>query len=389
MMLNLVARLGSPMLSVALLLAAVDRFDSYGLAGVILTAHAFAIAAATPAAGRLVDKYGARRVIAGGVAANTVAYTGVLLAFASSSPVALIGAVVVFGATTPPVGPVTRGVLPRLVGGDTLVAAYALDSAINEVAFVVGPLLVAAMTTAVSAHTVVILAGALMLVAPALLVLLPDIGRLGVASAPTPSRSRLDRIFGPLTHRPALILLFLAAFGTFGFGALRIATAAAAATSGYVSAAGVLMGLLSAGAFLGALGYGGLTRRFTGRRLLVLLSAAEAVAMLAGFLTTELVGLSLAVVTIGLLGGARDSAIPALLAGDVSPGYRTEVFGWLTTFMWLGYGLGTSAAGAVTGPAGDGGPALCLAAAVSVAACVLALAVGPAVPGSSIHLSRQ
>jgi MFS family permease len=381
MMLDLVAKLSSPMVSVALLLAAVERFGSYGVAGAVLSAHAFAVAAGVPVGGRLVDRYGPRRVMTGYVAAHAVAYTGVLLAFSSSSPTVLVGAVVVLGATTPPAGPLIRGALPRVVDQELLSAAYALDSAINETAFILGPLLVAALMTAMPAHTVVILAGALMLVAPVLLVLVPKVGRAAPAfSDSPPARSRAHRLLGPLAHRPTLILLLLAAFGTFAFGALRIATAASATALGVASAAGVLMGLLSVGALLGALGYGARTWQGPGRLLLVVISAAEAAAMLTGLLTTEFIGLSIAIVVIGFLGGARDSVIPTLLADSTPASHRTEIFAWLNTFMWVGYGVGTSVTGALTGPASDGSPALGVAAAVAALGAVLALTVRSSAP---------
>jgi MFS family permease len=62
----------------------------------------------------------------------------------------------------------------------------------------------------------------------------------------------------------------------------------------------------------------------------------------------------------------------ALLAEQVPSAYRTEVFAWLNTFMWAGYGAGTAVAGSLTGPDDSGAAAFTTAAAVALVAAILA-----------------
>lgn len=135
-----------------------------------------------------------------------------------------------------------------------------------------------------------------------------------------------------------LVLVTLAACGTFGFGALRIATAASATH-------------------------------------LVLVSSIEVVTMLVGAGLDTLVGLAVIIVAIGMLGGVRDTIIATLTAETTSSDHHTEGFAWLTTFMWAGYGAGTAVGGALTGSAEDGDAALAAAAAIAALGAALALTI--------------
>ncbi|MFC7589373.1 hypothetical protein ACFQYP_41090 [Nonomuraea antimicrobica] len=225
----------------------------------------------------------------------------------------MIGAAVLLGATTPPAASIIRSAWPRLVPEAALPAAYAVDNAVNELMFIVGPLLVPVMILAMTAHDVVAAAGAAVLLGTALLLASPTIRR----AAPAPP-GRL-RPAGPLGHRRTVLLLSIAALGTFTFGCLRVATVASATVFGSAASAGVLMGLLSAGALLGTLGYGARAWPVTGVRLLVLLSLAEAVVLLAGGWAPSFVALAVLIAVVGLATGPRDAVVPTLLADHTPP----------------------------------------------------------------------
>ncbi|GAA3794476.1 MFS transporter [Sphaerisporangium flaviroseum] len=359
---GLIVKLGTPVLSLALLLAAVDRLGSYATAGLVLTGHALALALCAPFGGRIADRYGPRPALTGYLVTHTLAYAFLLLA----PPALMIGAAVLLGATTPPVGPVIRGAWPHLVPTASLPAAYAVDNAVNELSFIAGPLLVPVLSWVIPAQGVVAAAGAAVLLGTALLLTVPAIG----PSAPAPPGK--FRLAGPLTHRRTLLLLTIAAFGTFTFGCLRIATVASATTLGSASFAGVLMSLLSVGALLGTLGYGARAWPIPGGRLLVLLSLAEGAVLLGGGWAPGFLTLAVLITLVGLVTGPRDAVVPTLLAEHATGRYRTEVFAWLNTFMWAGYGLGTALAGRLTGPHDTGSAAFAAAAAAAVAGAILA-----------------
>jgi hypothetical protein len=138
------------------------------------------------------------------------------------------------------------------------------------------------------------------------------------------------------------LLLLLMGLDTFTFGCLEVAAVAAASGQG---SAGVLTSVLALGAAVSGLAYG--ARTWPGRpgtQLLVLTAACAAV--LAGGATTS--GMVLAGVVFGAFGLVNGpvETVKQVLVGEASPAHqRNEVFSWVFSVMWLGFGIGTTVAG--------------------------------------------
>lgn len=80
-----------------------------------------------------------------------------------------------------------------------------------------------------------------------------------------------------------------------------------------------------------------------------------------------------------MIGGPRDTLHQLVLSDVATEGHRTEVFAWMSTFMWAGYGLGTAVAGQLVSLTGGRPHAVFLAAAVAAAvAAATSLLVRPA-----------
>lgn len=371
---DLLIKLGTPVLSVALLLAVIEQ-RSYAAGGLVLAGHALAVAAAAPVGGRLVDRYPPRRVQAGYLALHAISYVlllGMLAADPAAVPtVALVATAVVIGATVPPAGIVIRAAWPRLVPDDLLPTAYAVSTASNELMFIAGPLLVAVLLLVMPATAIVAAAGAAVLLG--VILLLPASPALAGSAGRADARTGLARLLGPLTHPGTLRLLVLAGLGAAAFGCLRIGTAASATALGTPAAAGLLLGLLSAGALAGGLGYGAAARPSHRGRLLVLLCLVDtAILLVAAATAAAPLAILAAVITLsGLVSGPRETLQQTLLARHGSNHSGAEVFAWLNTFMWAGYGLGTTLAGALTPPAGNGTVAFAIAAATALVGAAL------------------
>ena len=358
---SLLTKVAGPILGLGLLLVIVDQRGSYAVAGLALTGHAVALAAAAPIGGGLVDRLGARRVLLGYLGAHLTAYG--LLTFALDAPTTVtVGCAALLGATTPPAGAVVRGTWPCVVPADELPAAYAVETAGNELMFIAGPLLVAALVLVVPPGYAVAAAAIAVTLGTAVLV------TVGTAAARPAGPGAPGRLRDPAT----LTLLGIAALAAAAYGCLQIGIVAASRSAGAPAAAGLLFGLLSAGALAGSLVFG--TRRPARHvHLLALLCLTDAAILLAGAAAPGLVLLGAAVVASGLVSGPRDALQQTLLAA-ATPG-RTATFAWLTTFMWAGYGIGTTVTGALTGPDAGGGPGFVAAAVTAVAAAALVPAV--------------
>ncbi|MGC7102570.1 MFS transporter [Amycolatopsis lurida] len=157
-----------------------------------------------------------------------------------------------------------------------------------------------------------------------------------------------------------------------------------ARAAGKVNASGVLLSILSVGAVVSGLVYGARERTGAPGRQLILFHAASTVLLIGASLATPLWLIGTLLVMVGLVGGPRD-ALHQLVLSDAAPeGHRTEVFAWLSTFMWAGYGFGTALSGQLVAMAG-GQPHTTFILAAVAAGCASALSplVRPGVPATA------
>ncbi|TDC54622.1 MFS transporter [Jiangella ureilytica] len=364
-----IGRLAIAMLALALLLTVLDHEASAGPAGLALGAHALGVAAGGPVMGRVADIIGGRRLLLAGTVVHAAAHTWLLASLVHRAPViVLVAAAAVVGLTTPPAGPVTRALWPRLVPGEHLPTAYAFDSAMNSAMFVAGPLLAGILAAGISPLAAVVVAAAGKIAGDLLLATSPLVG-----TAEPEATARTGSRLGPLAIGRVRVLLGVVALDTFVYGALEIGAAAAAADAAWTA---TLIALLAAGEIAGGLGYG--ARGWRGGRLLHLaalhaVSAGLVLAGLAGWLAGGVVVLAAVFLLLGVASGARDTVTQLVLGETAPPDRRTETFGWLNTFMWTGYGLGTAAAGRLAELGGTASVYLVAAAAAGLGVVVIAL----------------
>jgi MFS family permease len=337
----LLTRVAAPMLALSLLLAVVAATGSYASGGLVLTGYAGALAVFVPIASRLVDRAPARRVLLGWLCGNVVAYPAMIVSLYAKAPVGvLIAVAVLLGATTPPAGPVTRGLWPSLVPAQRLQTAYAFDAVLNESLFVGGPLVVSALLLVAPPSVIVAVVGACVLCGVLLLVNVPSVRDRRPADDPEP-RDYL----GPLAHAQVLILLGIIVCDTFAFGSMMVGVPAAAAHLGSRTLAGVLLSVGSLGAVISGVIYGARPRaKAPGRQLAVFHLAGAILLVLAGQVGVMAL-FALIILGVGLVGGPRDTLHQVVLGEAAPKRYRIEAFAWLGTFMWVGYAGGTAATG--------------------------------------------
>ncbi|SNT64609.1 Predicted arabinose efflux permease, MFS family [Asanoa hainanensis] len=339
-------RIAAPMLTLALFLAVVDAGRSYAVAGLVLTGFAAALALSVPVSARLVDRLAPRRILLGWSAAHLTAYAVLILALATGSSIGvLVTCAVALGASAPPAGPVVRATWPAFVPSHRLQTAFALDGVVNEAMYVTGPLLVSLLLLFVGPIVVVGVAGLVMLVGILLLVRTPSV-------RPRATAERRNYL-GPLSTGQVRLLLVMIVCDAFAFGAVVVAAPAAAAEADSPGAAGLLVGAVSLGTVLSALVYGTRPRATSLGRQLVLFHAVSALVVAGVSLAPTLLVLGLALLAVGLVGGPRDT-LHQLALGEAAPTqYRTEAYAWMGSAMWVGYALGSGAAGQLISLAGD------------------------------------
>lgn len=148
------ARLPMSMMSLGIVLALNHLYDNWTIAGSMSGAYILAVAAVTPFYARMFDRFGQRRVGRAALAVQVVA----MLVFAFSAlarvPIPLLFVLaLVMGATQFSFGALVRTrwtyLLERTGNMDLLNTAYALESAIDEIVFIFGPILAATLATSV------------------------------------------------------------------------------------------------------------------------------------------------------------------------------------------------------------------------------------------------
>ncbi|KAB5606624.1 MFS transporter [Bifidobacterium jacchi] len=151
-----VARLPISMMALGIVLALNHLYDNWTVAGSMSAAYILAVAAVTPLYARLFDRLGQRRVGRVALGVQVVAMLAFAFAALSRVPIPLLFALaIVMGFTQFSFGALVRtrwayalrshaGDDPRLLN-----TAYALEAAIDEIVFIVGPILAAFLATSV------------------------------------------------------------------------------------------------------------------------------------------------------------------------------------------------------------------------------------------------
>jgi predicted MFS family arabinose efflux permease len=241
----LVARLPSAMDTIGIVLLVTGVGRSYGLGGTMSAAYLLAAAALAIPQARLVDRLGQVRVLTVAALVFAVAMTGFVTVMQSRGPLwAAFACVAVAGAAFPQVGSSVRTRWSHvLVERAQIDTAYALESSVDEVVFMTGPILVTVIATAWS--PVAALGTAIVLgTAGTLFFALQG----STAPVPTPRArgTRLERLQMSVMVPVCLVGL---ALGTL-FGAAEVSTVAFASARGLRGYAGLLLALWATGSLI-------------------------------------------------------------------------------------------------------------------------------------------
>jgi MFS family permease len=364
-----VARLSISMRALGAVLMVSELTGSYGLAGAVAAAALLGEAVAAPRLGRLVDRYGQRRALLVSLAVHSAGTLALVISAQLSAPSwVLLATAALSGAAALQVGSLVRARWSALVGGSpALEAAFALESTLDELIFVMGPALVTALALGVAPGAGLL--GALVLTIVGSLAL-----ALQCRTEPTPAGVR-DRSEGSAIGNQGLRVL-VATFVAAGaiFGTLDVAMVAFAEQVGSPGAAGPLLALVAAGSLFAGLTYGTrswrwpLDKRFVASVVVlwggtVPLTLAPSVALMAP--AAALAGVAIA---------------PTLIAGFtlvqrlVASGELTEGLNWTITALGTGAAIGAWTAGLIADSAG--GQAAFLVAVIAGGAAVMVATCG-------------
>src|SRR5215207_10019080 len=325
---GMVARLPAGMIGLALLLLVREQGGSYAAAGAVSGVYFIATAAGAPVSGRLVDRRGQARILFSRALIFPALLACVCVLALVDAPLGLIGAAAAAaGALMPPVGASLRALWPRLFADpDLRAAAYALEASLQEITFIVGPLLALAVAAVVG-----------------------GIGTLLIAvtepvRAWRPDERHAGSALGALESRGVLTLVGLCVCLGTGFGGTEVGFPAFAEHHGGAELGSIPLSLFAAGSLVGGLVAGA---RVTMAPLQLL--RISTVLLMVG-LGLPLLGWSLpSMAVLAFVAGLAIAPVVMSAYGLVDAvaarGTAAEAFSWLTTAVFVGFSAGMALGG--------------------------------------------
>jgi hypothetical protein len=270
----------------------------------------------------------------------------VLAARADAPPIVLIACAVLVGAASVSIGSLVRARWRYVLGtSDRMHTAFALESVVDELIFVIGPVAVTLLATGVDpaagplAVAATALAGSLWLVAQRSTA--PPTDRTAHTAGGSALRIATVRVIG---------LVFLAVGGIFG--SAEVIAVAFTDERGRPAAAGIVLGALALGSMLSGLAYGAMTFRASPSARFVVGVVLLGVGTLPFALVTTVPALTVVMFVAGLAISPMVVSGFGVIDATVPTARLTEGLTWVTTAINLGAAGGAAAAGAAVDAAG-------------------------------------
>jgi MFS family permease len=339
-----VSRFAIAIYPIALVLIISARTGEYGFAGVVSGCYVLGGAIGNPIAGSLVDRLGQHRMLPPFLVAHLLS-AGLLAALiAAAAPLwTLPVPATLMGITLLNVGALIRARWSHTWPGNDAQrsTAYSVESTLDEVIFVLGPLVATVLAT--HANALVSLGLAAALVSGGSLWL----ARQRSTEPPVRTRHPGEQHSFALRNKGMVLITCVMVFMGAVFGSAEVVMVAFCGQHGERASAGWVIACFAGGSAIAGVGYGGrhwkapLLRRFVitatvfGVLPFLYLAASSTVTLA---VCTAVVGLGIAPTLIGGF-GLVDSIVPAQSL--------TEGLTWIGTGLSVGYGFGAAMVGGV------------------------------------------
>lgn len=339
---GLIARLPTPMVGLGIVLMVAALYGSYGMAGRVSAVFVVVQALCSPQLAKLVDRYGQARVMRPSLAVACVGLAGLVVAAVQHAPEpVLYAAAGLAGATIGSLNALVRarwGVV--LEKPSQIHTAYSLESALDELTFICGPIIATFLATSVTPWSA--------LVVPILAILVGGYWLLSQRETEPPATGRPARTASPTEPlvSGALVVLLVIFFATgIMFAGIDVSVVAFTAEQGAPGLAGPVLASLALGSLISALAYGA---RVWSSPLWLRLVIGTAL-LTVGTASFLLVGSIAALALAGFLAGF--AIAPTITNGNsfvqlIVPARRiTEGFTWLAAAIGVGVSVGASLSG--------------------------------------------
>jgi MFS family permease len=233
---GLVGRMPLSMLGIGLVTMISQATGQYGLAGAVSATVALSSAAVGPQVSRLVDRYGQARVLRPTAAVTVLSVLSLLAAEKGGAPHWLFFVCAVGVGATPSLGAMVRARWSAIHRGvpELLHTAYSFESVVDEIVFILGPILSIGLCTVWFAEAGPLLAAVFLGIGVLLLA-----AQHGTEPQPHP---RAHHAGGSALRAPGMPVLIGVFVGTgMLFGAVDVITLAFADERGHKAAASLVL----------------------------------------------------------------------------------------------------------------------------------------------------
>jgi MFS family permease len=347
---SFVFRMPIAMYPIGIVLIISARDGRYGFAGVLSACYVFGNAVGTPLLAVLVDRYGQRRIILPAAAVHVIGVVTLALLLQADAPDWLLTLpAVIFGFSYLSVGSLVRARWShQFAGRPELATAMSLESVLDELIFVVGPLIATLLAT--QAEPVLVLYLGLALIA---------VGSLWLASlraTEPPAHPKGEERHVSALRAPGMVVLTVATVGMGAtFASAEVSMIAYCGQHGQRGLSGLVLAAIALGSGVSGLAYGAvgwradLLDRF---RVQALVFAVLPAALLA---TVNVPVLAVASFVLGI--GIAPALIAAFgLVQEIVPARAlTEGLSWISTGLNVGYGAGAALVGGIADAQGARG----------------------------------
>ncbi|MBB2891196.1 MFS transporter [Flexivirga oryzae] len=339
---SLVARLGGAMFGVAIVAMVAERRGSYSLAGAVSATGLVVLAATAAVIGRLVDRFGQRRVTLPLVLWDVCWNAALVISSIAGAPAWTLFLAYAMSAIVPAPDAMSRARWIHLLDGqpERLHTAMSLEQVLDEFAFVVGPAVAVMLATTVTPEAGFIAASVLNALGTVLFV--------SARSSEPPVQPKGGEAASSVVGNAAVIVVALIMVLTGGLlGANDVVTLAFAAEHGHADLAGIILALFALGSGTAAVVFG--ARETSGRmsRALLLGTIAMCVLEVPVLFVDNLTALAVVLLIAGAATAPTLITTMKLAQVLVRPGQVNESMGVVFTGLIVGVAAGSAVSGSV------------------------------------------
>lgn len=328
---QLTARFPNGMTSLAILLHIEFVTGSYGAAGLVLAAASIGQAIAGPVTSRWMGRWGMRRVITATLIVCALSITAIALLQLPLPGYMALG--FVSGLSTPPIQSAARTIYPKLVTSKQLTPLFSLDASLQEIIWIVAPVLITLVATQAGTVPALLLIVVILIGGGAWFILSPEVGRVRIPR----SRRSIGKV---LTKTPVLLATVV---GFLLIGACAAVEAGVVATFDHGGLeAGLVLALFSVGSLAGGLTFGHIPiGPWAMARRLAIVTVGLALTIVS--LNVFWLGGTLVLAGIGIAPAL--AVLFAMTSASVKFSDTAEAFGWVGTGQLIGAAAGSAIAG--------------------------------------------